>query len=76
MPAPTKLETADHSTDGRATNAGNAPVPPMNAEERHLTIEKLAHMRAAQRAHHSPGSELDDWLWAERQVDGQPDPQL
>jgi hypothetical protein len=43
----------------------------LTSEERHSRISQRAHRLAAERDF-APGCELDDWLAAEREVDGLP----
>jgi len=45
-----------------------ARVRGFSAAERLRMIERLAYLRAEQRGF-TPGHEMDDWLWAESQVD-------
>jgi hypothetical protein len=44
---------------------------PLNDEERRALIAQAAYLRAEKRGF-SPGQELDDWLAAESEIDGQP----
>lgn len=63
---------ADRSYDGASESLPDVklqgePVPVLSREAR---IERAAYQRAASRGFH-PGSELDDWLAAEREVDAE-----
>jgi hypothetical protein len=50
----------------RANELTSHSTPP-SPEERHLRISRAAYLRAEARDF-APGAEIDDWLWAEREV--------
>jgi hypothetical protein len=61
---------AAHPGPSATKKAGGDPTAlyELTAEERHARIAEVAH-RIAQRRGGAPGSELADWLEAEREVD-------
>jgi hypothetical protein len=56
--------------DGVAATDTTAAGGPVDAQRRWLMIAERAYLRAAERGF-APGGELEDWLYAEREVDGQ-----
>jgi hypothetical protein len=71
----TKATAAKRSARAaRTAPAAAAAAPAMKArteEERRVLIAQAAYFRAEKRGF-SPGQELDDWLAAESEIDGQP----
>jgi len=71
--AKTKAAKQDaHATRTVHESAASADTAkPRNEEERHALIAQAAYFRAEKRGFAS-GRELDDWLAAESEIDGQP----
>ena len=62
------IEDAMSMLDEAAIPTGTFTGEQIIHEDREARIAELAYQRAAQRGF-QPGHELDDWLWAERQID-------
>jgi hypothetical protein len=58
----------DDSSD--SGGVGGLPTRQVTPQERHARIAEIAY-RNAQKRGLTPGSELDDWLQAEREVDSE-----
>lgn len=54
-------------TEGPIATTGPRPMTSMDADHRRALIAEAAYYRSLRRA--SSGSEIDDWLAAEREVD-------
>lgn len=67
--APTKLDQRADSA-GNAIDDSNLTPSDSGARERNERIAKAAYSRAEKRGF-APGAEWDDWLDAEREVDGE-----
>jgi hypothetical protein len=59
--ASSSIDPSPFSGTGRASD---------NSESRAIRIQRVAYHRAEQRGF-APGAELEDWLAAEREIDGQ-----
>lgn len=57
-----------HTDKPQTTNTGSSMQIDVSLEERHALICKAAYLRAEQRGF-APGSELEDWIAAEAEID-------
>lgn len=71
-PQPTSPAVGTPATSSTAGADSPAAREAANPDERRSRIEVEAYMRYLQRGG-TPGAELDDWLAAERQIDGSTD---
>ncbi len=67
-----ELSASEHATTKNAIRKKSLVAHRLTAEERHARISIVAYHKAATRGF-EPGSEVDDWLSAEQEIDSNED---